>query len=218
MRLYGTCSFKSTPPEGLYPGLQPRREHLRPGKTPCVRVSEHPKNFSVIGTGGMLSPQLFGSSCSSSRSWIGARWRRSAPRSSGYFGALWVALLVLTLLDWCSVVELGGGARPGDGGRRPRYTMLVWYLVKLLSAQFHTNPRRIGNYFVAFLGFAFFFFLPFGFSKFLALKVGQGISFGKTEGNWLRRGGRKERFLEDGEMRHRHGRREVQHVTSRRSA
>ena len=44
LRLYGTCSFKSTPPEGLYPGLpQPIRQHLRPGKTPCDRVSEHPE-------------------------------------------------------------------------------------------------------------------------------------------------------------------------------
>ena len=53
MRVHGTHTFESTPPEGLYPSIpvpQPTREHLRPGKTPCDRVSEHPKELPSVGS------------------------------------------------------------------------------------------------------------------------------------------------------------------------
>ena len=148
LRLYGTCSFKSSPPEALYPSTpvpQPEpKDTSGQGRLSCDRVSEHPKNFSVIGTGGALSPQDSGSSCSSSRSWI-----------------------------WCSVGvvdrphALGLVLRGGVSVEAPRsqgWGSQMDFLNSHDSASFHTNSIGFGipfafrfsvlSRFVFFLGWA----------------------------------------------------------------
>ena len=108
---------------------------------------------------------------------------------------------MLTLLDWCSVVELGGGASKfGDGRRRPRDTVSVVYLEKmLLSAQFHTNPLIVGNYLVAFLVFPFFFFFCRGVSVISDPKGGSWNFLLRNRGKLVSERRSPKRFLEDGE-------------------
>ena len=106
-------------------------------------------------------------------------------------------LLVLTLLVWCSVGCFGRCGGRGGGLRKLDMTVVArrggkvvgYYLEGLFAAQFLTNHHRIGNYFVARLGFRFSSFLV-SFSRISGPIGGREIPFSETEGNWHLRGGR----------------------------